>query len=274
MSTSMTPSALPAATADLFDAEGRLIPTDTEIVYSRIDRRYFSLAQPAFTFAGVLEAVAKHLRVTNLERLLSAGDFERRCEASRQAILGDARLAGLFRGVHVPFALLPDTARADIGEELDAVLLPAVGSAYVERLPGFDFRNYLAGQLAEAIRVVSGVRYERIAARLPAEIITGWYFPAALSGYAIPEQRRVIGRLPDAVSLSGPLEAAMAFIGTPDILMRADNYPNLLALSAVQPVDPRLFQFFEAYGWNLTYNQRSMVGAVSEYFSGGLTVCG
>jgi hypothetical protein len=105
-------------------------------------------------------------------------------------------------------------------------------------------------------------------------VVTGWYFPCALAGFAIPEQRRVMARLPESLSLAGPLEAAMAFIGVPDILMRLENYPNLLALAAVQPPDPRFFHFFEAYGWNLTYNQRSMVGAASEYFSGGLTVCG
>lgn len=274
MSISTTLSGRPSATGGLFDAHGRLVPADGEVVYSQVDRRYFSLAQPAFTFAGVLAAVSKHLGIPDLDRHISAEDFERRCEASRQSILDDPNLAGLFRGVHVPFVLLPATARADLGEELDAALLPAVGAAYVEKLPGFEFRNYLKRQLAGAIPVVSGVRYERLIARHANEVVAGWYFPGALAGYAIPEQRRVIARLPEAVSLSGPLEAAMAFIGTPDILMRNENYPNLLALSAVQPHDARLFHFFEAYGWNLTYNQRSMVGAASEYFSGGLTVCG
>jgi hypothetical protein len=274
MSTSTMPSGRQTATGGLFDAHGRLVPGDGEVVYSQVERRYFSLAQPAFTFSGVLAAVAKHLGIADLDRLISAAEFERRCEASRQAILSDPGLAGLFRGVHVPFVLLPATARADLGEELDAVLLPAVAAAYVEKLAGFEFRNYLNGQLAGSISVVPGVRYDRLVASHAKQVVTGWYFPGALAGYAIPEQRRVIRRLPEAVSLSGPLEAAMAFLGTPDILMRIDNYPSLLALSAVQPHDPRLFHFFEAYGWNLTYNQRSMVGAVSEYFSGGLTVCG
>lgn len=274
MSTTAMPTGSQSTTGELFDAHGRLVPADGELVYSRVDRRYFSLGQPAFTFPGVLAAVAKHLRLANIDGSISAAEFERRCEASRQAILSDAALAGLFRGVHVPFVLLPATARADIGEELDTVLLPAVGTAYVEKLPGFEFRNYLQGRLAGAMPVVPGVRYERIVSRHASDVIAGWYFPGALAGYAIPEQRRVIARLPEAVSLSGPLEAAMAFIGAPDILMRNDNYPSLLALSAVQPHDPRMFQFFEAYGWNLTYNQRSMVGAASEYFSGGLTVCG
>ena len=78
----------------------------------------------------------------------------------------------------------------------------------------------------------------------------------------------------EALVLSGPLEAAAALVGCPSLLMQNDNYPNLLALSAVQPADPKMFHFFEAYGWNLTYNQRSMVGAVSEYFTGGFTVVG
>ena len=274
MSSSTTLSGRPTATDGLFDAHGRLVPVDGEIVYSRVDRRYFSLAQPAFTLPGVLSAVAKHLGILDIERLITVAEFERRCEAARQTILDDPNLAGLFRGVHVPFVLLPGTSRADIGEELDAVLLPAVGKAYIEKLPGFEFRNYLQGQLAKAAPVVPGVRYERLVTRHASEVVVGWYFPGALAGYVIPEQRRLIARLPEAVSLSGPLEVAMAFIGTPDILMKLDNYPNLLALSAVQPHDPRMFHFFEAYGWNLTYNQRSMVGAASEYFSGGLTVCG
>lgn len=273
MSTTTMLSGRPSAPVSLFDDHGRLVPADGELVYSQVDRRYFSLAQPAFTFPAVLAAVAKHLRITNIDGL-SPREFERRCEASRQAILNDAALAGLFRGVHVPFVLLPATARPDIGEELDAVLLPAVGAAYVEKMPGFEFRNYLKGQLSGAVPVFPGVRYDRIVADHASKVITGWYFPGALAGYAIPEQRRVVARLPEAVSLSGPLEAAMAFIGAPDILMRTENYPSLLALTAVQPHDPRMFQFFEAYGWNLTYNQRSMVGAASEYFSGGLTVCG
>jgi hypothetical protein len=274
MSSSTTLSGRPTATGELFDAHGRLVPIDGELVYSQTDRRYFSLAQPAFTLPGVLAAAAKHLGIPEIERLIPGAEFERRCEASRQKILNDPNLAGLFRGIHVPFVLLPVTSRPDLGEELDAALLPAVGKAYVEKLPGFEFRNYLQGQLAKAAPIVPGVRYERLVARHASEVVVGWYFPGALAGYAIPEQRRVIARLPESVSLSGPLEVAMAFIGTPDILMRLDNYPNLLALSAVQPHDPRMFHFFEAYGWNLSYNQRSMVGAVSEYFSGGLTVCG
>ena len=206
MSTTATRSSRPSATAELFDAHGRLIPAEGELVYSTVDRRYFSLAQPAFTLAGVFQAVCKHLGATNIDKLISPGDFEQRCEAARQAILADPATAGLFRGVHVPFVLLPATARADIGEELDAVLLPAVGAAYVEKLPGFEFRNYLQGQLQGAIPVVPGVRYDRIVADRGSKVVVGWYFPCALAGYAIPEQRRVIDRLPEAVSLSGPLK--------------------------------------------------------------------
>jgi hypothetical protein len=54
-----------------------------------------------------------------------------------------------------------------------------------------------------------------------------------------------------------------------------DNYPNLLALSSVISPDKDLkhfFWYFEAYGWNLNFNSRSMIGAVSEYYSGGISV--
>lgn len=266
-------AATAAAGSSLFDAHGRLVPREGEAVYSRVDRRYFSLAQPQLNFGEIHDRVTRHLIADRRGVAIGAAEFAARATALRERITADSGAAGLFAGVHVPF-LLPARggADADVGAELDGSLLPAVGRAYVEKLPGFEFRNYCRGHLAQVLQVHPGVRYERLVERHAREPLVGWYFPTAFAGYSIPEQRRVVARLADVVSLSGPLEAAAAFIGTPDLLMRLDNYPNLLALAAVMPTDPKMFQFFEAYGWNLTYNQRSMLGAVSEYFSGGATI--
>jgi hypothetical protein len=272
MPSTLNEPALATAQRPAFGPHGRLVPAEGEAVYSQVDRRYFSLAQPPLDFVAIHARLVRHLTAGGTS-LPSAGDFASAATRLRERIEADACLGGLFTGVHVPF-LLPARAGADadIGAEMDAVLLPAVGRSYLEKLPGFEFRNYCQGQLAGHLRIQPGVRYERLVERHAREPLVGWYFPGAFAGYAIPEQRRVIARLPEQVSLAGPLEVAAAFVGTPDLLMRLDNYPNLLAMSAVCPPDPKMFHFFEAYGWNLTYNQRSMIGAVSEYFAGGATI--
>ncbi len=262
----------PDAVHGLFDDHGRLLPAEDDVVYSRIDRRYFRVAQPEIDFAAVHARAERHLGAAGLEPWITRSEFEDRCVGLRTAMLGSPETAGLFSGVHVPFLLPSLCARADMGEELEAGLLDAVGKSYVESFPAYEFRNYLRGQLNGQLSVVSGVRYERLVEEHSSRILAGWCFPTALAGYAVPDQRKVIRRLPDDLILSGPLETAMALVGSPSLLMQRANYPSLLALTAVQPRDARFFHFFEAYGWNLTYNQRSMVGAVSEYVSGGLTI--
>lgn len=256
----------------LFDSHGRLIPTAGDVVYSQVDRRYFQLVQPKLDFAQIHARVAKHLGVPNLDAILSRADFEARCDAQKKKLLAKPETAGLFSGVHVPFLLVPQTAQADVGEEVESKLLGPVGASFTEALPKYTFKNYAAGQLAGQLAIVPNVRYERLIAAHKERAIAGWYFPTVTTGYAVPDQRKAMARVPDDLCLSGPLEAAMALLGTPDTLVTTERYPNLLGLTAVQPKDPKMFHFFEAYGWNLTYNQRSMVGTVSEYFAGGLTI--
>ena len=65
-------------------------------------------------------------------------------------------------------------------------------------------------------------------------------------------------------------------ICSPELLYKSDGkYGKLLALSSVEPTNPEedfFFWFFESYGWDLEFNMRSYLGAVSEDYSGGLTV--
>ena len=262
------------AAAQLFDAEGRLVPAEGERVYDLTDRGYFSLQQPEINYPAIHANVAKFLDRPDLERSISAGDFEDRCQRLRGQIIADQALGGLFSGVHVPFLLAADGEQSDLGSELDSVLLKAVERSFTAKFPQFFFRNYKQGQMKEQLCVVPGCRYETLLEARRKAPVVGWYFPNCLRGFGIPDQRGLVGRLPAPLILSGPLEAASALIGVPELLMKLDKYPNLLALSAVTPADRRFFSFFEAYGWNLTFNYRSMIGAVSEYCAGGLTAIG
>lgn len=262
------------AGAALFDSAGRLVPVEGERVYEATDRGYFALQQPEINYAAIHANVAKCLDRPDLEHSVSARDFEDRCERLRGQIMADEALRGLFHGVHVPFVMTAEGEESDLGEELDAVLLKGVERSFAARFPPFSFRNYKHGGMQERISVAPACRYEALLEARRKSPVVGWYFPTCLRGFGIPDQRGLVERLPAPLILSGPLEAASALIGVPELLMKRDGYPNLLALSAVVPAEERFFCFFEAYGWNLTFNYRSMIGAVSEYCAGGLTVIG
>jgi hypothetical protein len=105
-------------------------------------------------------------------------------------------------------------------------------------------------------------------------VVVGWYFPNCLAEYALPDQRMIIPKLPQNIIASGAIDSTAAFIGTPEIILKKDDghYPHLLCLPAIEPKMDRAFYYFEAYGWNLEFNCRSYIGAVSEYWAGGLTV--
>lgn len=257
---------------DIFDSHGRLLPFAGERVYSTHDRRYFSLDQPEIDFATIHARVTEFLKESYPDGLLSGNEFKDRCEALRSTILADEKSRHIFNGVHTPFLLPSLSEEIDLGKELDSILLEAAGRSFTAKFPKFEFRNHVAGQLAGNISVMPGVRYEKLLEARKKGPVVGWYFPSCMAGFAIPDQRTLIQRLPESMILSGPLEASAAFVGTPELLMKTDNYPNLLAMAAVRPAKDHLFCFFEAYGWNLTFNQRSMIGAVSEYYAGGLTL--
>jgi len=255
----------------LFDPQGRLIPSENERVYSAHDRGYFSLAQPVIDYVRIHSNLGKFFGNPAMETL-SAEAFQDRAESLGKSLLEDERTSDLFQGVHVPFLLPPGTAGGNSAKEFDERWLSAVGRAFADKFPDFEFRNYLKGQLEGDFPVIPDVRYESLLKAAAQGGVVGWYFPTCLAGFAIPDQRKLMRRLPERLILSGPVEAASAFVGTPELLMRTSNYPNLLALGAVKPPQDHLFYFFEAYGWNLTFNQRSMIGAVSEYYAGGLSV--
>ena len=258
----------------LFDPRGRLTPSNGERVYSTSERGYFSLDQPEINCAAIHARVAEFLNQPKLDQSITVDNFKARCDSLRSRIMADEATSNLFKGTHVPFLMTPPKGESDLGKELDSVLLESVARSFTARFPQFEFRNHEHGHMEGKISVTPGVRYENLLEARGRGPVVGWYFPNCMAGFAVPDQRALIGRLPPPLILSGPVEAAFAFVGVPELLMKNENYPNLLALAAVKPSKVHCFYFFEAYGWNLTFNLRSMVGAVSEYYAGGLTVIG
>jgi hypothetical protein len=262
------------STPSIVDGQGRLIPQAGDRVYSPIDRGYFCLTQPHLELDSRIASALSTLGLDHDSSSDIAGQYVQELNACRESLLGDPQLRGLFEGVHVPFVLPPATE--DFGQEFDQVLLPAVERSFLRAHPGREFRNFCSNGLAGNSSIVKSSRWGRIPAARVDSYVTGWYFPTALSGYAIPDQRTIVARLPESLVLSGPSEVAAAMICSPELLYKSDGkYGKLLALSSVEPTNPEedfFFWFFESYGWDLEFNMRSYLGAVSEYYSGGLTV--
>lgn len=258
------------AEKSLFDSAGRLIPFPDSRVYSQVSRRYFVLSQPKIDFGEIYSRIKRHLGIHDL----NPKEFEERSMGILEGLKQNAQTKELLHAVHVPFICGPEYQDMDMGSELDKIYLSAVKRSYEEKFPEYKFTNYFAGKLEGQLSVVPGCRYEKFTKARKKGYVVGWYFPNCLAEYAIPDQRSLISRLPENLILSGAIDAAAAFIGTPEIIFKKEDghYPNLLCLSAIQPKTEKFFHHFEAYGWNLEFNCRSYMGAVSEYWAGGLTV--
>lgn len=253
-----------------FDPEGRRIPSDSDRVYRKVSRHYFKLKQPEINYQNIYDRTKKYLKTMDLP---TASEFKAKAEQILENLKKDPSTANLTHGIHIPFLCAKETPGMNMTQELEKIYLTAVGESFVEKFPKYKFTNYCEGTLT-GTQMVPGSRYENFLDSHKKSYVVGWYFPNCLSEFAVPDQRAQMNRLPKNLILSGGIDAAAAFIGTPEILMKTDDnlYPHLLCLSALQPPQKEFFYHFEAYGWNLTFNQRSYIGAVAEYWAGGLTV--
>ena len=253
----------------LFDNTGRLIPFSDSVVYSKTSRRYFTLAQPKLDLSAIYSRIDKHL---NIKDHISLKDFAERAQKILHRLQQDPQTKNLLNAVHVPFISLPNHSD-DLSKEFQDVYLKAVADSFTDMFPKYTFTNHCTN-IMEGLKIAQGSRYEKLMEAKKKGPVVGWYFPNCLAEYSVPSQREAIQRLPQHFILSGLIDTGAAFVGSPDILMKnTDNlYPHLLSLSAVVPPDEKFFYHFEAYGWNLTFNYRSYVGAVAEYWAGGLTV--
>jgi hypothetical protein len=257
----------------LFDQRGRLLPTQSERVYDRVNRGYFSLEQPSINFNEIYARLSKHLNNTSIE--ISATEFEAIASRLWNKITSESYGENLTNAVHVPFIVPKIKSIKEPFRNLED-WIPALHASYAEAYPNFEFKNLVTAVQTQELKISKFSRYESLVERASQRDLVGWYFPNVMSGYAVPDHRTLMERLPDEFVLSGPLETTTSLIGTPSLLMKNDGkYPNLLCLSSVEPDkdnEKHFFYFYEAYGWNLNFNRRSMIGAVSEYYAGGLTI--
>lgn len=254
------------------DSNGRVMPTGSERVYSVTDRRYFCLEQPKLDLPAIYQRFVKFFGTGPFVDL-DCNEFTRQVEQLKSEVQANPSLSNLLQGIYVPFVLPKLSFFKDAPLEK---LVVAAGKSFKDSYPNFEFRFLAENDLDAMLEWRQDSRWENIHKIWNERSVVGLYFPTALSGFAIPDHTVVLSRLAKNLILSGIPEAASAFVGSPGLLMKSDGkYPNLLALTAFlskEQSQSHMFHFFEAYGWNLYFNKRSQIGAVSEYYSGGISV--
>lgn len=266
-----TTAAIEAANAgpDYFDEHGRRIPPETGFAVHNRNRRYFVCDQPRIDYAASHRRIAIHL---GAEDPLSATAFEARAEAILEGLRRSPRTRGITSGVGVPF-FLPKGTCDDIGRQMDTVYLKGVQGSFQEMFPAYAFVNHHAGGLEGKLSLAPGSRHERLLDAMGRSDVVGYYFPCLLE-YSIPAAIEQLKALPDNLLLAGGFDTCAAFVGSPDLLMRANGYPPLLWLAALSGEKAGIGYHFEAYGYNLTFNRRAHLDQAAEYWASGLVALG
>jgi hypothetical protein len=258
-------------TAALVDLNGRVFPEGSERVYSVLDRRYFCLEKHDKPLPDVYQNYID-IFGTQLLTGLDLDTFVTKIHSIQNSLKLTSSMSNLLSGVSVPFILPKKDQIAKAGGW--DFLIGSVKNSFEKAYPEYEFKN-IHGETLN-VEVIAGSRWETLDKKSEQGPVVGLYFPTALSGFAIPDHLNVVNRLDPGFVLSGIPEVACALVGSPGLLMKSDGkYPNLLALTSFKSrseSEKHFFWFFEAYGWNLYFNRRSMIGAVSEYYSGGLTL--
>lgn len=252
----------------LFDGSGRRIPPPSiDAPVNPVSTRY-SLVQPAIDYGDIHKRISETM---GSDGQVSATEFAERAEALLDTLRRNDESAPLVSAVRIPFALAPDR-RADLGQALEDVYLPALGRSWKAQFPKADFKNELRGGLAGKVAVAKGSRYARLIEALAEGPVVGYYFPLALSGFSVSAALRQMSDLPEMFVLSGGHEACAALAGSPDVFVQKNSYPPQLDLSAFEAPAAGYGYHFAPYGYNLTFNGRFHNGLASDYCSSGLTV--
>lgn len=251
-----------------FDEHGRCVPAGLHAPALAQSRRYFQIAPQAIDYAAIHARTTRHLGDSGV----TAVDFAQRCTTLLKKLREDPQTRNLTQGIAVPF-LLPQAKHADYGTALAERYLPAVGQAFAETFPQYRYTDHNKVALPGQLGIAPGSRHERLLQAMQQGPVVGIYFPC-LSEYSLPAALERVQHLPQQFLLAGGYDTSAALIGTPGLLQRTDGYPPLLWLAAVQADKPLVAFYFEAYGYNLTFNRRPHFGQAAEYWNSGLAVLG
>lgn len=249
-----------------FDEFGRCLPFNLKAEVNQKSRRYFLCNRPEIDYHAIHTRVNCYLGKTSI----SAEEFEVQANALLQRIKDNDECLTLSQGVGVPI-LLPKAEYLDIGQALSDIYLPAVAKSFQSKFPEYSFVNHVQNSLVNAFQVHSESRHQELLAAMRQRDVVAYFFPC-LSEYTVPAALERMNSLPSFFHLAGGFDTALALIACPDLLIRKDAYSPLLWLAALKGVRADAGYYFEAYGYNLTFNYRPHFNKVSECWSSSLII--
>ena len=251
----------------LIDTKGRMVPTESDYVYEKEDRNYFVIQKPEL---DISEVYKRFESVFEGQIEVSREDFSRLVNEILSRIQNNSEISNILNGPYFPF-LIP--RNVENRQNILEFLIEKLKKSFENFYPNYEFKNF-ANQIDEDSYINSVDKVIKVG-NFENKSAVGLYFPSVLTGYSIYSQRLAFNKLGQDVFLGGPFDTISALIGNPGMLVRHDNsYPSGLVLSGINPKDKNFkdfFWYFEAYGWNLNFNYRSMIGPASEYFTGGIS---
>jgi len=256
----------------IFDEFGRPFPRGIKGPVHIKTRRRFIAVQPEIDYAQIHQRINAQLGGADT---LSVAEFTRRAKAILADLGRSSTMAAVLKGVHVPFFLpkVTDASPDDIGQDLQERYLKAVERSFVEKFPQYSFTNHHKDSLAGGLCIAAGSRHERLLSAARKGPVVGIYFLSLLE-YSVPAAIEQMASLPECFLLAGGIDTCATLVGSPDLLLRTDGYPPLIWLASLGEENPGAGYYFEAYGYNLTFNRRMHFGDVAEYWSSGLVVVG
>jgi hypothetical protein len=253
---------------NLFDEFGRCIPKGIKNKINLKSRRYFYIKKRDINLEETFKRIIKFLPSDSYPTL---AEYKEKINQIWDGFNIDEKARGILNGNCIPF-MLPKIETDDIGGEFEKRFLPAISESYKDFFPDYEFTNHHHNPMSGTLETVKGSRHESLIKQLKIDSVVGCYFPA-LSEYSVDAAIEVMSKLPEKIILSGAYDTAAALVSCPDLLYNEDHYAPLLWLSGVRAKEGEA-KYFEAYGYNLTFNRRMHLSKISEYFTSGITLLG
>ena len=257
----------------LFDEFGRCIPSGLKAPAHGKIRRWFTCVQPDIDYAAIHRRIDTHLNGGNA---LTAADFERRAEAILDKVKADPATANIANALRIPFFIpkAADIKSRDIGESLDKTYIKAVEHSFLADNPKQAFSDHNAKEgLTGRLKVTPGSRHDQLLDAVAKDTVVGYFFQC-FSEYSVPAAVEKTQQLPAQFLLNGGIDTCAVMVGAPGLLQKKDGYPPLIWLAALTGERADAGYFFEAYGYNLTFNRKVHFDQAAEFWSSGLVVLG
>ena len=261
----------------LFDTLGWRIPSSSHRTYNTYKTNYYKLNEYKNTDEVVF---LNSLKFFPSLKSLTFQKFKKNLTDLKGKIKNSNEYQNILNSPYYPFIIPKNDNSIDIGDQLEENLLPLVEKSYKEKFPDYHFKKTIQNNktLSKNLTICELSRYKSLVDFNQHNIICGYYFPEALSGYDIPSQKNQMLELPpfENICLSGSLDICSALIGNPQMLINEETYSPMICLTALDHSDRRITCLFKSYGphlefWGLGNQLIPGIDQVSEQWTGGLS---